>query len=72
LVLLAFLDYGVGRNHNLEPAEKAVNWMLGVGPGLRYAIDSYLSLRVDWGFKLHKGDYDSGDQRIHMAAIASF
>jgi hemolysin activation/secretion protein len=59
LYLLGFVD--VGMIHNYHPRitneglqERRVDYALGVGPGLRYLIPPYLSLRADYGFKLHQ------------------
>ncbi len=60
LTLLGFVDYGVANNfHALPnlpntPKNKATQYALGAGPGLRYFINPYFSLRCDYGFKLHR------------------
>jgi len=53
LQFLAFWDYGfVGYE---EPQPGQVNsWLMSVGPGLRYNIDRYVSVQLDWGFQLHQ------------------
>jgi len=58
LILLAFCDYAFGNNWyipkrpNNAPTPPRTQHLLGVGPGLRYAINPYLQARVDYGFKL--------------------
>lgn len=54
LVFLAFVDYGYGRNHTALPGEPKSNHLLGVGPGMRYTINPWLTARLDLGFKLEK------------------
>ena len=44
----------------------------GVGPGLRYNIDPFLSARVDVGFKLHRLEPDSPLTHWHFSVIASY
>lgn len=50
--LLGFVDYGAGRNHLRLPGEASQTRLLGAGPGLRYTISQYLSLRADYGWQL--------------------
>lgn len=60
--VLAFLDYGYGRNQfsytnsTSEVKEPKNVWLMGIGPGFRYTLDPYFTARLDWGFKLHKDD----------------
>lgn len=62
LLFLTFLDYGIANNykreHRVIPVGKKepqrTQYALGTGFGLRYNIEQYLSLRLDYGFKLHK------------------
>ena len=74
LTFLAFLDYGVGHNfkndfHGVSSTEH----LLGIGPGVRYEIYPYLSLRADYGFKFHKFE-NSGPSsgKFHFSATASY
>ena len=55
LVFLGFLDYGQVLQYEVNPQQSQLypNWhLLSIGPGLRYNIGSYLSVRFDWGFQL--------------------
>jgi len=55
LVFLGFLDYGQVLQYDTLPGDYAVNWhLLSIGPGLRYNIGPYLSVRFDWGFQLQR------------------
>ncbi len=71
LTLLAFLDYGVGGS--VQNVAGAVNhqYMIGIGPGLRYIMGRYLSARVDWGFKLHPIP-GHGRQITHIGIILNY
>lgn len=59
LYMIGFVDYGLGRNHKPLPEDKKPEFLLGAGPGIRYIISSYLSARIDWGFKLHRTNFDN-------------
>ncbi len=54
LQFLWFLDYGLGWNNIRLPKEPNSFWLMGTGPGLRYNWGTYLTVRLDWGIKLHK------------------
>ena len=70
---LAFLDYGYGNNKvAVDPLPKS-EYLLGIGPGVRYVIDSWLSTRLDWGIKLHKAAiFGGGDTMIHFGVTLSY
>jgi hemolysin activation/secretion protein len=72
LQLLAFFDYGYGFNLRKPPGEPKTDFLMSVGPGLRYTIGQYVSIRADWGVKLHKIPHDSSDSRVHFSAILSY
>ncbi|MDZ4817086.1 MAG: ShlB/FhaC/HecB family hemolysin secretion/activation protein [Verrucomicrobiota bacterium] len=52
LKFLAFVDYGHGWLGDALPGQDDDVEMLSVGPGLRYAVGPWASLRVDYGFQL--------------------
>jgi hemolysin activation/secretion protein len=58
LQLLAFFDHGSGYNHTALPGEPSSTDLSAVGAGLRYTINSNLSVRADWGFQLDKTGLD--------------
>ncbi|MFI5334337.1 MAG: ShlB/FhaC/HecB family hemolysin secretion/activation protein [Chlamydiales bacterium] len=73
LYFIGFVDYGVGRNHKPLPEDKKAQYLLGAGPGVRYMINPNLSLRVDWGFKLHNTNLDDpGLSKVHFGFILSY
>ena len=73
LQFLAFIDYGWGINIDTIPGGKKSNYLLGVGPGVRYTIEPYLTARLDWGIKLHKeAEFGGGNTMVHMNVTASF
>jgi hemolysin activation/secretion protein len=53
LQFLVFWDYGQGNNYALADGESSTTNLSSVGPGVRYTINSYLSLRFDYGWQLH-------------------
>ena len=73
LQILVFLDYGLANLHNPASFEKNNQYLLGMGPGLRYSIGSYLFCRLDLGYKLHKEpEYGGGSSMWHFSLISSF
>jgi hemolysin activation/secretion protein len=73
LQLLAFVDYGGTSLHHQGPDDTNPNTnLLGVGPGLRYAISPYMSFRFDYGFQLIKTGFDSRyDSRGEIGLVLS-
>jgi hemolysin activation/secretion protein len=74
LQFLGFVDYGGTSLHQVTPADVNPNTnLLGVGPGLRYAINPYLSLRFDYGFQLIDTGFDTRhNSRAHLGVIVSY
>jgi hemolysin activation/secretion protein len=64
LQFLAFFDHGTGYDHTLLPNEPTDTPLSAVGLGLRYTIDSNVSVRADFGFQLQKTglDRDNGNR----------
>lgn len=73
LQLIGFLDFGYGRNHVVvQPSEKQ-QALIGIGPGFRYSLGSYISVRCDWGVQLHHRSMFSGfGNQLHFSAVASY
>lgn len=72
LQFLAFFDYGDTWSHRGQITLNngtAVNdaTLASVGPGLRYTINQYLSLKADYGFQLQ----DTGDLKASRWAISA-
>ena len=59
LQLLAFWDYGAGYNHQLLPGEPSEISLSSLGGGLRYSINTNLSVRADYGFQLENTGLDN-------------
>jgi hemolysin activation/secretion protein len=60
LQFLGFFDYGyVGNIKPLIDEPEAVVYLMSIGPGLRYNIDRFTSVRFDWGFQLHQAPVNS-------------
>ncbi|MGE5196352.1 MAG: ShlB/FhaC/HecB family hemolysin secretion/activation protein, partial [Anaerolineae bacterium] len=73
LTFLAFIDYGLGASVHRLRNESVTHYLVGVGPGLRYQIDSHLSLRADWGFKWHHTQFGGeGNHKLHFGMVASY
>jgi hemolysin activation/secretion protein len=74
LQFLGFIDYGGTSLHQLTPADVNPNTnLLGVGPGLRYVINPYVSIRFDYGFQLIDTGFDNRhNSRAHLGVLVSY
>jgi hemolysin activation/secretion protein len=73
LQLLAFYDYGIVRNKERLPQELDDISLASVGVGLRYQLGTYLSVRLDYGWKLEDIEFlEEDDGRLDFSVIASF
>jgi hemolysin activation/secretion protein len=72
LQFLAFWDYGVTGNRTLLPGEDPNLILSGVGPGVRYAINPYLSVRFDYGFQLKQATAGRHNSRGHLGVIVAY
>ena len=74
LQFLGFIDYGGTSLHNVTPADTNPNTnLLGVGPGLRYVINPYVSVRFDYGFALMQTGFGTGEHsRGHVGVVISY
>jgi len=79
LQFLGFVDYGGTSLHQVTPADvNPNNNLLGVGPGVRYIINPYISIRFDYGFQLiDTGIADTGFEsrhhsRAHLGVLVSY
>ena len=72
---LAFFDYGF--TGNIKPPSGSTTqqdfWLMSVGPGLRYNIDRFVSVRFDWGFQLHRAPIGSvTGSRAELSVTAAY
>ncbi len=73
LSFLVFLDYGFGYNYiSLNPMLFTSQNLLGIGPGIRYDISSYLTSRLDYGFQIIALPEDKKFGRFHFSITASY
>lgn len=71
---LGFFDYGFVGNIKPEAGtpEQTV-YLMSVGPGLRYNIDRFVSVRFDWGFQLHQAPIGSvTGSRAELSATVAY
>lgn len=55
------------------PEIKRQNFLLSVGPGVRYSFGPYLTARCDWGIKLHhQSDFAGGSGMVHFSVEGSY
>lgn len=74
LQFLGFVDYGGTSLHQVTPADVNPNTnLLGVGPGFRYVINPYVSVRFDYGFQLIDTGFDARhNSRAHFGILVSY
>jgi hemolysin activation/secretion protein len=74
LQFLGFVDYGGTSLHSVTAADvNPQTNLLGVGPGLRYVINPYVSVRFDYGFQLIRTDFGTGEHsRGHVGVVISY
>ena len=73
LQLLGFWDYGAAHNHELLAGEADEIPLSSVGGGVRYSINSYLSVRFDYGFQLLNTGLDSDHgSRSDLGVVLSY
>jgi hemolysin activation/secretion protein len=73
LQLLAFFDYGATQNKFLLTGEDPHVQLASAGPGLRYAVGSYLTFRFDYGWQFYPtGLNQRFDSRGHMGLVLSY
>jgi hemolysin activation/secretion protein len=73
LQFLAFWDYGAGSNHNPLPGEPSEIPLSSLGLGLRYTINTYLSVRYDYAFQLLRTGFDNDHgSRSDIGVVLSY
>lgn len=73
LEFLAFFDVGYGGRHKNLHNLDSTQYLMGIGPGMRYHIDPYLSVLFDWGIRLQrKYPFNDDWQRIHFSVVLGF
>jgi hemolysin activation/secretion protein len=73
LQLLAFWDYGSGSNHDPLPGEPSEIPLSSLGFGVRYTINTYVSLRYDYGFQLLRTGFDNDHgSRSDLGVVVSY
>lgn len=73
LIFLGFIDYGIGYNLRPSAGYPSSGHLLGIGPGLRYQIDTHFSVRADYGFRLQKVHGESGHGGMgHIGVVGLF
>lgn len=72
LSFLLFADYGFAHYNHRLPKEAQSAHLLGAGPGLRYMMENYFSVRIDWGIKCHPANYGGGFSMVHFGVTGSF
>ena len=71
---LGFFDYGfVGNIDPVPGTPEQTVYLMSIGPGLRYNIDRFVSVRFDWGFQLHQAPIGSvTGSRAEVSATVAY
>lgn len=69
---LAFYDYGLAGVKETAPFQPKTEYLMSLGPGIRYNVIPYLTFRADWGFQLHNLHLGGPYQRLHFALIVGY
>ncbi len=69
---LIFFDYGLASVKRTAPGQKKSEYLVSLGPGVRYSIGPFLTLRADWGFQLHHITFNEPDHRLHFALTIGY
>ena len=74
LQFFGFVDYGATSLHDATASDINPNAsLLGVGPGLRYVITPYLSIRFDYAFQLMSTGFGTGEHsRADIGVLVSY
>jgi hemolysin activation/secretion protein len=73
LQFLAFWDYGSASNHAPLPGESNEIPLSSLGVGLRYSINTYLSVRYDYAFQLLNTGFDNDHgSRSDIGVVISY
>ena len=73
LQFLGFWDYGAGSNHAPLPGEPNEIPLSSLGVGLRYTINTYLSVRYDYAFQLLRTGFDNDHgSRSDIGVVLSY
>ena len=73
LQILGFWDCGEAHNHTLLPGETSETGLSSVGGGVRYTINTYVSVRFDYGFQLvHTGFDNDHGSRSDLGVVISY
>ncbi len=69
---LLFYDYGLSGVKRAVPGQPKTDYLMSIGPGIRYNVIPYLTLRGDWGFQLHNLHLGGPYQRLHFSLVIGY
>jgi hemolysin activation/secretion protein len=73
LQFLCFWDYGIAQTRYPQPGEIRQENLSGVGAGVRYTVNTWLSLRFDYGWQMiNPGVNDPYSSRAYLGAVISY
>jgi len=69
---LLFYDYGLAGVKQTAPLQKKTEYLMSIGPGIRYNVIPYLTFRADWGFQLHTLDFNEPSKRLSFSLTVGY
>ncbi len=73
LMVYGFFDYGYTSEVKAMPGEDVLQQLFSVGPGLKYNLEPFLSLRIDWGIRLRNTQFeDAWGGLVHFGLLAGY
>jgi hemolysin activation/secretion protein len=72
--ILGFFDYGIAINHKTPLDDPTSEFLMSIGPGVRYSIGTFVFVRFDWGYQLHHlpPEIEARHSKYHFSAIMSY
>jgi len=72
LFFLAFFDFGMGNHVKSFEGENPMLSIYSAGPGFRYRLQNYVSVRFDWGIQLKSDPFGGARNKVHFGAMVSY
>jgi len=69
---LVFFDYGLCGVNKTAPMQEKTEYLMSIGPGVRYTVIPYVSFRADWGFQLHNLHLGDPNRRLDFALTVGY
>lgn len=73
LMVYGFFDYAYTGEVDAQVGEDQSQQLYSIGPGLKYIIDPFFSLRIDWGIRLRSTQFENAwGSRVSFGLLAGY